>query len=449
MNPEEIKALTAAAEAIKASVKEFNELTVKQNDEIRKYGAVTDETAAAVTKHEKFIVQATMDLERFSKATERIDELQARLDEIDRKNADGRIGDPEGFASDRSRIAKSFLENAQVKAAILDFSNRGVAASSNQSTFSVKGSLLQNRGAGLELAAKAVYSQPELVQARRMTEIIGLLPEPLHVRDIIPVQRLVGTNTVEWLHTTIFDVAAGSGLTRTGAAAPVADGDTKPESKWAAGLLSRSLTTIAHVIHITKQTARDFSQVHRKIENDLLLGLATVEDYQLLYGSGTGSDVSGLTSYAINEFVWSTDGVTGDTRIDALRKAMTLCYAAYHVPTGIMINHEDWQDLQLTKAESDGHYLLMQLHQGGLGGTGFFAVPVIPTNVVATGSAFVGAWNTGATIWEGESANLATSDQHDQNFVKNLLTIRAEQAELLVCERPEAFCEVTFDAPPA
>lgn len=442
-----------ATESAKA-LEGIKSISLKQDEEIKTLGAVTDQTAKSVKSIEDRIKALSADIEA-AKQVDEVKEFQARLDAIERKFAD-RVAnvDVEAMAPLSNEALFEKISCDFVTEAKDEIEKRAAGMSTGNFVLPVKGGFLGSnfgRLAGLMGYKTQVYTQPTLAETQRMAGIIGLTDVPSHVRDIIPVRRLT-SNAIEWLVDTVFDgVAAGptpgTGLTRVGGANVVADGDEKPETVFEAELLSRTVKTIAAYINLTNQTLRDLPVVAREIETRLLRSLAYREDQQLLYGAGTGANISGLTSYAIQEYDWSS-GTVGDTRIDALRRALTLAWIEYHNATAILIDPNEWEEIQLTKA-SDGHYLMVQLQGNGLNGAGFFAVPVIPHTAVAAGTALIGDFRGGATIWEREGANIRMSDQHDRNFTKNLTTIRAEEALLLQVVRPEAFVEVTFDSAPA
>jgi HK97 family phage major capsid protein len=64
------------------------------------------------------------------------------------------------------------------------------------------------------------------------------------------------------------------------------------------------------------------------------------------------------------------------------------------------------------------------------------------------GKALVGAFGTGAQLYDREQASIRISEQHADFFVRNAIVVLAEQRLALAVKRPEAFVSVDFDAAP-
>jgi len=75
-------------------------------------------------------------------------------------------------------------------------------------------------------------------------------------------------------------------------------------------------------------------------------------------------------------------------------------------------------------------------------------IPVIDTPAMTPGTALVGAFGTGAQLYDRDSASIRISEQHADFFVRNAIVILAEQRLALAVKRPEAFVAVSFDGAP-
>jgi HK97 family phage major capsid protein len=65
-----------------------------------------------------------------------------------------------------------------------------------------------------------------------------------------------------------------------------------------------------------------------------------------------------------------------------------------------------------------------------------FGIPVVQSNGVVADTFYCGAFNQAGTIHDRESVTVEMSDSDDDNFTKNLVTIRAERRVALTIERP-------------
>jgi len=75
-------------------------------------------------------------------------------------------------------------------------------------------------------------------------------------------------------------------------------------------------------------------------------------------------------------------------------------------------------------------------------------IPVVDTPAIAEGTALIGAFGTGAQIYDRESPSIRISEQHADFFVRNAIVILAEQRLALAVKRPESFVKVTFNNAP-
>jgi HK97 family phage major capsid protein len=75
-------------------------------------------------------------------------------------------------------------------------------------------------------------------------------------------------------------------------------------------------------------------------------------------------------------------------------------------------------------------------------------IPVVESPAIAEGTALVGAFGTGAQLYDREQASIRISEQHSDFFVRNAVVILAEQRLALAVKRPESFVKVTFDGAP-
>lgn len=274
--------------------------------------------------------------------------------------------------------------------------------------------------------------------------IVPIAQRRSRVRDLFPV-RTTNSAVIEYFRQ--------SGFTNNASVVPeYSSGNfgAKPQSTMTFVGEQAPVRTIAHWEAAHRNVLADEPQLRSIIDNELLYGLRLTEDNQILSGTGTGEDLMGiLNTTGIQTYLWS-DGATdpvADTKADALRRAATLAYLAYYEPTGIIVHPSDWEDIELTK-NTQGTYLLAMSVAGGAESR-VWRIPVIDTPAIAEGTALVGAFGTGAQLYDREAASIRISEQHSDFFVRNAIVVLAEERLALAVKRPESFVKVTFDNEPA
>ena len=268
------------------------------------------------------------------------------------------------------------------------------------------------------------------------------------VRDLFPA-RTTTAAVIEYFRQIGFTSVTGA---PTNSASSVAErsGNTfgvKPQSSFSFVGEQAAVRTLAHWEAAHRNVLADEPQLRSIIDNELMYGLRLLEDSQILNGNGSGENLRGvLQTSGIQEYDWS-DGASGDTKADALRRAATLSYLAYYEPTGIVMHPGDWEDIELTKDDNGQYLIAVSVAMGGE--PRVWRMPIVDTPAMAEGTALVGAFGTGAQLYDREQASIRISEQHSDFFVRNAVVILAEQRLALAVKRPEAFVKVDFDNAPA
>jgi HK97 family phage major capsid protein len=238
-------------------------------------------------------------------------------------------------------------------------------------------------------------------------------------------------------------------LNNFGAANFVAEGALKPEATMSRKEVQVRMEVVAHALHLARQILDDLPGLRAEIDNAGIYGLLRREEDALLYGSGVSPQIQGILTHPnVQNYAWSSGPVgSGDKRVDAIRRAITRVEIADLEATGAVINSLAWEDIELTKG-SDGHYIWVEAPGTG-GESRVWRLPLVVTNAIDGTDFLVGAFNTGATLYDREQANVRFSDSHDDNFLRNLVTLLFEERIGAAWKRPEAFVHGVFDAAPA
>lgn len=351
--------------------------------------------------------------EKLTKYNESMTDLSAKLDELAQKSA--RVGSP------GDDPVKSFGTQIVEHEGMKDYRGGRVA-------FSLKG--IEGMKSITSLAASAgPLIQPQHIEGvvmqpqRRMT-IRGLLAQGRTTSNAVDfVRELVETNN---------------------AAVQTAEGAAKAESDITYEADSSKVATIAHFIAASKQAMDDAPGLASMIDTRLRYGLNYKEELQLLKGDGTGTNLKGLIT-AADAFARPSGLGTfaSATNLDVLRIAALQATVAEYMASGFVLNHIDWALIELTK-DSQGRYII-GVPQGAIGAT-MWSLPVVGTNAMDAGNFLTGAMDQASQIFDREDTEVLVSDEHSDNFTKNMLTVRAEKRLTLVHYREDALITGTFAA---
>lgn len=275
-------------------------------------------------------------------------------------------------------------------------------------------------------------NQP-LVADMRVPGIINNPNRVLTIRDLMPVGR-TASNLVQYTKENVYTNNAAAQYS-----SPNRENVTKPESGITFTLANAAVVTLAHFIPVSRQVLDDAPQLESYVNGRLLYGLKLEEEDQLLNGAGTSGSLSGLLASGNNTAY--NRSATGDTRIDTLRKAITQAALSEYAADAIVINPEDWEAIELTKA-TDGQYIMA--NPMALAGPQLWGKRIVATNSIAEGTFLVGAFTMGAQVWDRMDAAVQISYEDGDNFKKNMATLLAEERLALTVYRPAAFIKGTF-----
>jgi HK97 family phage major capsid protein len=267
---------------------------------------------------------------------------------------------------------------------------------------------------------------------------LELLQREINVLSLVP-RMTTDSDTVEYVQQTSFTNSAAFVAEATGNARTGTDG-TKPESALAFQTVTAPVKTLAHWLPVTNRMLSDASQIRGVINSQLLLGLSLVLESQVISGDGTGENLTGILNAGIN-----TIAKGADNEVDALFKARTMSRTASKLtPTGIVLNPIDYQQVRLLRENAAsatlGQYLMGPPNT--LGVPTVWGMPVVESEALAENTALVGNFMQGATVFDREQSSIRVGTINEQ-FIRNIQTILAEQRVTLVVWRPTAFTRVT------
>jgi HK97 family phage major capsid protein len=274
-------------------------------------------------------------------------------------------------------------------------------------------------------------NQP-LVQDYRVPGIIMPGLRRLTIRDLMP-NLPVQSNLVQFTKENVFTNAAAS---QTGGSPNSGENVSKAESALTFTLANAPVQTVAHWIPASRQILDDAPALSGYINARLLFGLKLEEERQLLSGSGSGNDLSGLIT---NATVFDTTPVdtANDTYIDILRRAITQVQLSFFEPSAFILHPRDWEHIQLTKTTGtalNGQYIFSNPHV--VEENKIWGLPVVPTVAMTQGQFMCGAFEMASALWDRQDATVEVSREHASFFIQNMVAILCEERIALTVFRP-------------
>jgi HK97 family phage major capsid protein len=368
-----------------------------------KHDKVKELAEKALAEAEKGVPLSQAAKELADQAIAGMNEAKARLDEMEQKmarqpSADQRAATAgERFIEDES--FKSFAGQTRPRGRVL-VEVKDISSLTTDAPGSA-GGLIQSDRLGLQVP----------LPQRRMT-----------IRALL-ASGSTSSNAIEYEREKLF----------TNAAAPVAEGALKPQSELQFEDATATVRTIAHWMRASVQVLADAPALRSIIDNRLRYGLSFAEETQLLNGSGTGQNLLGLVT-AATAYV-APGGLAATSQVDIIRLMILQAALAEYPPNGIVMNPIDWAAIEMQK-DGDGRYLIGN-PQGTLSPT-LWGLPVVPTQAMTVDKALVGAFDLAAQIFDRQDATVEVSTEDQDNFVRNKVTIRAEERLALAIYRPQA-----------
>lgn len=367
-----------------------------------KHDKVKEIAEKALAEAEKGEPLATTAKELADQAITGMTEAKARLDEMEQKLARrGQQGEEATSAGQR------FVEDEGFKAFAGQTRPRGRAIVEVKDITSLTTDAAGSVGAMVQAARAPGIDLPQ----RRMT-----------IRALL-AQGRTNSSSIEYDKEKVF----------TNAAAPVAEGAAKPQSDLQYEDAVAPVRTIAHWMRASVQILADAPALRSIIDQRLRYGLAFAEEVQLLTGSGSGQNLEGLitaaTAYA------APGSLSASTPVDVIRLMILQVALAEFPANGIVMNPIDMAAIEMSK-DTAGGYLIGD-PQGTINKR-LWGLPVVETQAVTVDKALVGAFDLAAQIFDRQDATVEVSTEDQDNFVKNKVTIRAEERLALAIYREAA-----------
>lgn len=291
------------------------------------------------------------------------------------------------------------------------------------------------------LGRKDVYSDlptgfPTVFGTVQRDAMVTLPQRRPRIRDLFPAQGTT-SSIIEYFEQTGFTNSASVVPERTSNAFTA-----KPQSTFTFVGKQTSTRTIAHWEAAHRNVLEDEPQLRALIDSELLYGLQLREDDQILNGTGTGEDLPGILTNASIQTYAQSSGPSTDNGADAVRRAITKSMIALFPPSGVVVHPSDWESMELVKSTTGEYLLATSIALGGP--PQVWRIPVVESLAITAKTALVGAFGTGAQLYDRAQASIRVAEQHSDFFTRNAVVVLAEERLALACKRPQSFVKVTL-----
>ncbi len=271
--------------------------------------------------------------------------------------------------------------------------------------------------------------------------IVDLRFAPLSVASLF-AQGTTNTSIISYVKET----------TETQAAAAVAEAGLKPQADMTVVRLNEQVGKIAVFAKTTDEMIQDVDYIQSFLSSRLVNQVQREEENEVLNGTGYPALAGVLGRTGLQAPI--SAGVTGTIAkpmllAEAIHQQITkIRTTAYFEPDAVVMNPIDWQYLQLAK-DGQSQYYSGGPFTGSYGNGGYTNVMalwgfrVVLSNRIASGTALVGAFEQGGQLFRRQGIVVEMANQNQDDFINNLITIRAEERAALAIWRPNAFGAVT------
>lgn len=374
--------------------------------EAKKSGEVSQETKV---KADELLTQQTVLNKAVEELKNSLEGVKSQTLEISQQVAEG-IGNG-GGASPTMTLGQAFVAEEDKIKAFADSGAKGTLSIDVSNAITTAA----NSGGGL------IYHEEERSPVR------------------MPQRRLLVRNLLTQGNTGSDLVLYRKQILRDDKADMVAEGAAMPESNYGWEKAEARVKKIAHHTNISEEALADADQLQTEIDTELRYGLDLKEEKQILAGDGQGENLSGLLTEA-TAFV-AANGLPNATRIDRLRLGILQVALADYIATSFVMNPTDWAAIDLLK-DSQQRYIFG--NPGSMSTPMLWSKDVVESNTMSAGEWLAGDLAMAATYYDRQSADVQISSEHGDNFIEDMLTMRARKRVALAIKRAAAMVKGDF-----
>jgi HK97 family phage major capsid protein len=197
--------------------------------------------------------------------------------------------------------------------------------------------------------------------------------------------------------------------------------------------------TIAHYARLSLQSVRDLPWLSNYISTKMVEQLLNLEDSKLLTGTGGSNNIDGILNQATN-YTKTNTAITSNI-YEYLLDALAQLEGSNYSPSDILVHPQDFMSL-LTLKSTTNEYTYPAL--AVTGGITLAGVPVRKATAISRLTGLVGDFSQTEMLTR-EGVTVSMSYEDSDNFTKNLVTVRVEEAVALAVYNAGAFKKMNFN----
>lgn len=207
---------------------------------------------------------------------------------------------------------------------------------------------------------------------------------------------------------------------------------------------------VAAFFKITDEMMQDVDQAESFLTNRLVAQVAREEENEALNGTGYPALAGILGRSGLQTAINVTSGTIADPMLVAIaihQQVTAIRTTAFVEPDAVVINPSDWEKILLAR-DQNGQFYMGGPFFGAYGQgvpsnvASLWGLRVVQSPRIAAGTALVGGFQEGGQLFRRQGITVEMANQNEDDFVNNLITVRAESRSALAIYRPGAFGKV-------
>ena len=406
MDEKELKKLEEQLEKLGITI------DTKLKEQGEKYAAASKEAREAILK------DLEPQLKQYNDLNAKLDKVQGQLDEVNTKIQRLPFGSPEA-KKNRQESMKDVL--MQLK---------------KEGGGSLRTWYKKHKSSGeIELKVDDMtqansFESTAVVQAMHVPGIVYDPDTADRIRNFI-LPGSTTSNSIEYVKEAAETFGTYTAVTSEGAEYKQGDVDLQ--------LATATVRKITAYCIVSEEMLDDVEGLQSYLSARMSSKLKLAENYELLYGDGTGIHLSGLTTNATAYSDELADSLISE--IDVLVSAIKQVRTSEYNPTFVLIHPTEALKIKLTK-DSSGQYIQPWIFMGNKD-INLDGVSIIVTTAITAGDFLVGA-REAAQVFDRRQMTLEMTNVNEDNFVKGMVTVRINERLTIAVYRAKALIYGTF-----